>query len=97
MFRKSLDVSLRTLNPGAKGSIYDRIESLPEKAGVTVAMKKWAHEVRRLGADAAHDEDPFTEDEAKTISEFTEMFLTYAFSLPARLAASAPAAALPAS
>jgi Domain of unknown function (DUF4145) len=86
MFRKALDVSLRSLNPTGKGTIYDRIESLPESVGVTAAMKSWAHEVRRLGADAAHDEDPFTESEAKILQSFAEMFLTYAFSLPAMLA-----------
>jgi hypothetical protein len=85
MFRKALDVSLRTLNPNAKGTIFARIESLPEEAGVTSAMKEWAHAIRRLGADAAHDEDPFTDEEAKSLGIFTEMFLTYAFSLPALL------------
>ncbi len=83
MFRKALDVSLRTLNPGAKGTIYERIESLPEGAGVTKAMKDWAHAVRRLGADAAHDEDPFTKEETEDLEYFTDAFLTYAFSLPA--------------
>jgi hypothetical protein len=92
MFRKSLDVSLRQLNPNGKGTIYDRIESLPDSAGVTTAMKQWAHAIRRLGADAAHDEDAFTEQEAKTLQVFTEMFLTYAFSLPALLKASQPPA-----
>jgi hypothetical protein len=86
MFRKSLDVSLKALNPTAKGTIYDRIEALPESVGVTIAMKHWAHRVRRLGADAAHDEDPFTERETRDLQAFTEMFLTYAFTLPAMLA-----------
>jgi hypothetical protein len=30
------------------------------------------------GTDAAHEDDPFTGDEAKTLQAFTEMFLTYA-------------------
>ena len=85
MFRKSIDVSLRTLNPSGKGTIYERIESLPEESGVTSAMKQWAHRIRRLGADAAHEDEPFTEPEAKLLERFTEAFLTYAFSLPALL------------
>ena len=48
-------------------------------------MKEWAHEIRCLGADAAHDEDPFTENEAKSLQPFTELFLTYAFMLPGML------------
>jgi hypothetical protein len=58
MFRKSIDVSLRTLNSSGTGTIYERIESLPDEAGVTSAMKKWAHTIRRLGADAAHETTP---------------------------------------
>jgi hypothetical protein len=88
MFRKSIDVSLRALNPLGKGTLYERIESLPDEAGVTSAMKKWAHTIRRLGADAAHDDDPFSEREAKLLEKFTEAFLTYAFTLPALLRSS---------
>jgi Domain of unknown function (DUF4145) len=95
MFRKALDTSLRRLNPGGKGSIYDRINTLPPNAGVTDAMKEWAHQIRRLGADAAHDEDPFSEIEAKALQSFTELFLTYAFMLPGMLAASNPGAPHP--
>ena len=87
MFRKALDTALRCLDPSGKGSLKDRIDNLPEALGVTSSMKQWAHEIRKLGNDAAHEEDPFTEDEAKTLQAFTELFLTYAFTLPGMLAA----------
>jgi Domain of unknown function (DUF4145) len=94
MFRKTLDTSLRKLNPVGRGSIFELINSMPADAGLTVAMKEWGHEIRRLGADAAHDEDPFAEDEAKSLQSYTELFLTYAFTLPGMLAAKKPSASV---
>lgn len=87
MFRKALDAALKQLDPAAKGTLQKRIDSLDPSIGVTPAMKQWAHEIRLLGNDAAHEDDPFTGDEAKSLQAFTEMFLTYAFTLPGMLAA----------
>jgi hypothetical protein len=87
MFRKSLDSALRRLDPSGKGTLQQRIDNLPAALGITPAMKEWAHQIRELGNDAAHEEDPFTEDEAKTLQAFSELFLTYIFTLPGMLAA----------
>jgi hypothetical protein len=87
MFRKSLDAALKHLNPDGKGSLAKRIDDLPVETGVTPAMKQWAHGIRQLGNDAAHEEDPFTAAEAKSLQAFTELFLTYVFTLPGMLAA----------
>ncbi|MGD0634098.1 MAG: DUF4145 domain-containing protein [Beijerinckiaceae bacterium] len=91
MFRKALDAGLKKLHPEGKGSLEKRIDSLPVETGVTPAMKAWAHSIRRLGNDAAHEEEPFSEEEAKDLKSFTELFLTYAFTLPGMLAERAPA------
>jgi hypothetical protein len=93
MFRKSLDTALKKLDETGKGSLQKRIDNLPEAAGVTPAMKEWAHQIRHLGNDAAHEDDPFTEEEAKSLQAFTELFLTYAFTLPGMLKARKPAPA----
>jgi hypothetical protein len=93
MFRKALDTSLKHLDPSGKGVLQKRIDNLPTALGVTPAMKEWAHEIRELGNDAAHEEDPFTGDEAKTLQAFTELFLTYTFTLPGMLVARKAAAA----
>lgn len=85
MFRKALDVGLRQLHASNTGNLFDRINTLPEEIGVTPAMKEWAHQIRKLGNDAAHEDEPFTGDDAKDLYSFTELFLTYAFSLPAML------------
>lgn len=97
MFRKSLDTALKRLDPSGKGTLQQRIENLPAALGITPAMKEWAHQIRELGNDAAHEEDPFTEDDAKALQAFSELFLTYTFTLPGMLAArkSPPPPALP--
>lgn len=91
MFRKSLDTALKRLDPNGKGTLEKRIDNLPAETGVTPAMKTWAHEIRHLGNDAAHEEDPFTEAEARSLQAFTELFLTYVFTLPGMLEARKPA------
>lgn len=85
MFRKSLDVALKHLHPEGKGTLHKRIDALPQELGITPAMKQWAHEIRDLGNDAAHEEEPLAESEAKALHAFAEMFLTYAFTLPGML------------
>lgn len=82
MFRKSLDISVKYLHPEGKGNLKQRINSIPPEAGITQAMKDWAHIIRDDGNDAAHEAEPFTERQAEAMKAFTETFLTYAFSLP---------------
>lgn len=87
MFRKTLDASLKNIDPSGSGTLYNRITNLPASIGITDALKECAHEIRRLGADAAHEDDPFTEEEVSAIKFFTDLFLTYAFTLPGMLEA----------
>jgi hypothetical protein len=93
MFRKALDTTLKNIDPNGKGQLYQRIESLPAAIGVTPVMKEWAHEIRDLGNDAAHEEEPFTEEEVKVLQQFTELFLTYTFTLPEKVKARKASAA----
>jgi hypothetical protein len=51
----------------------------------TPAMKEWATHVRLDANDAAHDPEDYSEEDARTLHVFAEMFLTYAFTLPAML------------
>jgi hypothetical protein len=50
-------------------------------------MKEWAHAVRLGGNNALHDPEEFSEKDAGDLRVFTELFLTYAFMLPAMLKA----------
>jgi len=67
MFRKSLDTALKRLDPTGKGTLQNRIDNLPVALGITAPMREWAHQIRDLGNDAAHEEEPFTEDETKAL------------------------------
>ena len=86
MFRRSIELAVKVINPEAtKGdNLKKRIEDLPPDIA-TPAMKEWAHHVRLDANDAAHDEEEFSENDAKELHIFAEMFLTYAFTLPEML------------
>ncbi len=83
MFRKTLDVATKTIDPQLKSiSLYRRIGILVESNMLTSAMGEWAHEIRLDGNDAVHDDEPETHADALASQKFTEAFLTYVFSLP---------------
>jgi hypothetical protein len=100
MSRKVVDVSTQQrLGTDAKkfGTIKQRIDELARRGALTVDLKEWAHVIRLEGNDASHDEDPYSEKEAKELLSFAELYLTYVHTLPGRLQAKrttpAPAAA----
>ena len=64
-----------------------RIDALATKGVITQDLREWAHQIRLDGNDAVHDEDPFKKEEAEELLDFTELFLTYVYTLPGRLAA----------
>lgn len=88
MFRKTLDVGTKLLRPDLnQRSLFDRINQMVTDHDLTPAMGEWSHRVRLDGNSAVHDEEPETEADAKNTRDFTEAFLTYAFTLPAKIAA----------
>ena len=104
MSRKVVDVSTQLLlKEEAKkhGTIQARIDALAANNALTPDLKDWGHQVRLGGNDAAHDKDPFTKPEADELLDFTELYLTYVYTLPGRLeerkkrAAEAKASAAP--
>lgn len=86
-FRKSLERAIKNLNPNASANdnLKKKIDELEEKHGITQSMKQWAHEIRFIGNEAAHDEGDFDEKSARDIRNFTEFFLIYTFSLPKKI------------
>lgn len=90
MSRKVVDVSAKQLlkEEAAKyRNMNDRIDALGRQGRLTPDLQAWAHEVRLGGNDAAHDEDPFTLEEAAELLAFVELYLTYVYTLPGRLTA----------
>jgi hypothetical protein len=86
MFRRCLEIAVRRLDPDApqRSPLDKRIERLSPDL-ITPAMKLWAHEVRLGGNDALHDPEELTTTEAAQLRDFAELFLIYAFTLPAML------------
>jgi hypothetical protein len=85
MYRKALDVGLKSIDPKLKGKLYDRIEKLATENKLTPSLKDWAHGIRLDGNDASHEEDPFTKPEADEMHAFTQLVLTYLFTLPEKV------------
>jgi hypothetical protein len=85
MFRRSIEIAVKSIPDAPKsGNLKTRIDALPADVA-TPAMKEWAHHVRLDANDAAHEPEEFSEDDAKQLHTFAEMFLTYAYTLPAMM------------
>lgn len=83
-YRKALEFALAYLdeNSGDK-SLYHRIKLL-ETTGVLVkSMGAFAHRIRALGNEATHDD--ITVEELTDLRLFTQLFLQYTFTLPAKI------------
>ena len=86
MFRKALETALKLKFPEiGEMKLKNRIDKIAKQGDLTVALAEWAHEIRDGGNDAAHEEDPFSEEEADVLREFTELILLYLFTLPEKL------------
>ena len=95
MFRKVLQRSttaLATDRASMKGKdLKQRVDMLADEGVITEAMREWATIIRFEGNSATHGEEEygeeeFTEESAVQLHRFTELFLTYAVTLPARVA-----------
>ncbi len=69
----------------ARLRLEKRIDSLADLQLLTPAMREWAHLIRLDRNFAVHDADPVDEPTARQMQSFTELFLLYAFTLPARV------------
>ena len=87
MCRKVLEVSLKHKFPDHPRDLklVARIRKAEKQGSLTRDLARWADEIRHFGNDAAHEDDPFSEHEAKEVDQFTEMMLIYLFTLPGRL------------
>ena len=88
MFRKVLEQATLELADDRDAmrrlSLYRRVEALAGQGFLTPSMKDLAHVIRLEGNQAAHDEE-LGEARARQLSEFTLLFLIYAFLLPERV------------
>lgn len=88
MYRKAIDVATRALDPvHASRPLASRIDALADAGRLTKSLQEWAHEIRLDGNDATHGDEELLPAEVAQLGAFTELFLTYTFTLPARVAA----------
>jgi len=94
MYRKALDLATRQLDENLAGkNLAPRIDALHKAGRLTDDLKEWAHLIRLDGNQGAHDDDELSDDEIAQLASFTELFLTYTFTLPAQVAVRKAAAA----
>lgn len=84
MCRKCIEATCKTL--GAKGrDLNARLQSLFDSGHIDSRLLNWAHEIRLIGNEAAHDPDiKVTKRDARDVLDFTESILIYVFSLTSR-------------
>lgn len=87
MCRKCLEATCK--NFGAKGrDLASRLHSLSDSGHIDSRLLNWAHEIRLIGNEAAHDPDTtVTKRDAGDVFDFTEAILIYVFSLTSRFEA----------
>lgn len=85
MFRRAIELSVKSVAPEGKGDLRTRIDALAAGYAITPAMQEWAHHIRLEGNAAAHDLDEFSDADAKSLQAFTELFVLYLFTLPQML------------
>jgi len=87
MCRKCLEATCRNL--GAKGrDLNFKLQSLFDGGHIDSRLLNWAHEIRLIGNEAAHDPDTkVTKHDARDVLDFTEAILIYVFSLTSRFEA----------
>lgn len=86
MCRKCLEATCKDL--GASGrDLNSRLSALHQSGHIDERLLEWAHGIRLLGNEAAHDPDTtITKTDARDVLDFTEAILIYVYSLTARYA-----------
>ncbi len=82
MYRSALDIATKGMEGVPEGTFFARLKWLHEHHAITPNIHDWATHVRVEGNAALHDPEEFSEDDAKALRFFTEMFLRYVFELP---------------
>lgn len=92
MFRRALDVGLKEFPSDIDAwRLEKRIDKLADAGLITKDLQAWAHKIRLEGNDAVHELDDPSKEQANEVHLFTELLLTYLFTLPAKIRANLPA------
>lgn len=81
MCRRALEALCKTLSANGK-DLACRLAYLQSTGRIDSRLLEWAHGVRLVGNEAAHDvENAVTAEDARDILDFTEALLTHVFTL----------------
>lgn len=89
MFRSVLDIATKKVCDDNERALdlFSRIQSLAARHVITATMQDWAHQIRKSGNDALHQEGVPTKADVEPLRLFTEMTLKYLFELPGEVTA----------
>jgi len=84
MCRRALEALCKTLSANGR-DLARRLADLKDNGRIDARLLNWAHGVRLVGNEAAHDvETAVSAKDARDILEFTEALLMYVFTLDAK-------------
>lgn len=84
MCRRALEALCKELGAG-NGTLQFKLDALSKAGVIDSRLANWAHEVRAVGNEAAHDTDSeLSQNDARDALDFTEAILTYVYVLGQR-------------
>ena len=84
MCRRSLEALCKEFAV-TTGSLQTKLDTLFKQSVIDSRLVEWAHSIRAVGNEAAHDTDTeLSQDDAKDALDFTEAILMYVFVLGSR-------------
>lgn len=86
MYRRALEAALKDRYPEQKGTLAARIDKAVANGELPRSIGEWAHEVRLVGNEAAHDEEGVQRVDLADARNFVDAILRYLFSLPGMVA-----------
>lgn len=90
VYRRTLEIALKDIDPEGKGMLKARIDSLTKSGKLNEEMSKWAHSVRDLGNEASHDEPEPSKEDINDLAAFVTITLEYLYTMPAKVARRIP-------
>jgi hypothetical protein len=91
MFRRTIDVATKQLSEEVRAwGLEKRIDKFAKEGLLTKGLQEWAHKIRLEGNEAMHELEEPTKEQAVELQLFTELMLTYLYTLPAKVKANNP-------
>lgn len=86
MYRRAIEIGLRTAYPTYSGSLASRIKKLVIENHLPSAIGDWMDQVRLIGNDGAHEIEGVSRADLEAARGFVDTALRYIFTMPAQVA-----------